>query len=414
MSADVSSPPEFESLAQACRPQLLRFVARMVGDGNAEDVVQVTLAKAALALATFRGEASPKSWLFRIATNAAHDWNRSHPGTTSAPLPEGDEEIPGELIGEADQERRLIREQMSDCVAGIFQRLPEHYQAALALGDCEDLSDRELADALGLTVGAAKIRLHRARKRLKQALEQNCQFYRDEDNVLCCDRKPGEIPDLSGQKNNPAEAYRFNEGIRHQGESREVGENQNQESPMATETLPTKQKHLIGIGAAIAAGCQPCTTSFVAAAREAGACDRGVRLALTTGQRGRAAANAEMATFADHTFPNPAVDEAFRAERAQLLSLMEIAAAMAGNAATLLAPRIAAARKLGATDAQIHLASQIGLTARRGAEQATEEALAQALGQAVPHGNTRANSSACGCGEKTSASPIAGCGCGTS
>ena len=408
----LTSQQEFATLARSCRPQLLRFVARLVGDGDAEDVVQMALTKAALALPGFRGEASPKSWLFRIATNAAHDWNRGHHGTASAPLPEGDEEIPGELIGEADQERRLIREQMSDCVAGILHRLPEHYQAALALGDCEDLTDRELADALGLTVGAAKIRLHRARKRLKQELEQNCQFYRDEENVLCCDRKPGDAP--GNKKNNSADAYRLDGGIRHQGESREAGATQKQESPMATETLPTKQKHLIGIGAAIAAGCQPCTRSFVAAAREAGACDRGVRLALTTGQLGRAAATAEMASFADNTFPKPEVDETFRAERAQLLSLMEIAAAMAGNAAPLLAPRIAAARTLGVNDEQIQLAARIGLTARRGAEKETENALALALGQAVPHATTCADKSDCGCGAPTTDATKGGCGCGAS
>lgn len=72
---------------------------------------------------------------------------------------------------------------------GVLQRLPEGHRTILALSDCDELSDRDVAAVLGLTVGAAKIRLHRARARLKVELERECTFYRDPENVLCCDRR---------------------------------------------------------------------------------------------------------------------------------------------------------------------------------------------------------------------------------
>jgi RNA polymerase sigma-70 factor (ECF subfamily) len=193
MTALVSKPLEIGVLAREMRPPLARFLARMVGEADAEDVTQATLANAARGLATFRGESSPRTWLFRIATNAARDWRRAHP---SPDLPQEatdeDEEV-ADAEENASQERSLVREQMRSCVGEHLRRLPEAYQMVLSLSDCEELSDREIAAILGVTVGAAKIRLHRARVRLKEELERGCSFYRDERGVFCCERKGSSI-----------------------------------------------------------------------------------------------------------------------------------------------------------------------------------------------------------------------------
>jgi RNA polymerase sigma-70 factor (ECF subfamily) len=54
----------------------------------------------------------------------------------------------------------------------------------------DELKDREIAEILGITLEAAKIRLHRARARLRQSLEKKCSFSRDTENTLVCDIKP--------------------------------------------------------------------------------------------------------------------------------------------------------------------------------------------------------------------------------
>jgi RNA polymerase sigma-70 factor, ECF subfamily len=396
----------FEPLVRESRQALVRYLGRLVGDADAEDVTQIALAKAAAAMDGFRGEASPRGWLFRIATNAAHDWNRRRHGTQADPLPAEDEETPDELVHDAAQERRLVREEMSQCVAGVLGRLPDNYQTVLALSDCEELSDRDVAAALDLTVGAAKIRLHRARVRLKEELERECSFYRDADNTLCCDRK--HIPDgkVAGEEESAQAAYPLDGELRHQVEGRMDGSSENlkQEQPMTTETLPTKQKHLIGVGAAVAAGCQPCTSSFVTAAHSAGACERGVRLSIEAGLASRTETAGSMAAFVDGTFAKPQIDAAFRAERRQLEALIGVAAAIAGNAASVLEERVRKARELKATDEQIRLAGQIGVTARRGAEKEADAALAKALGEDIaakpccPTDSSPAKSGASPCG----------------
>lgn len=194
------SQTEFDSILRNVRPQLLRYIERLVGSADADDVVQVVLSKAFSALPEFRGESSPRTWLFRIATHAAYDWRRARRPQQSSEEPDGDVEGT-ELEQTAGQERQLLREEMSRCVHEVLQRLPENYQTVLALSDCEELSDREVAEVLGVTVGSAKIRLHRARVQLKAELERTCSFYRDAENTLCCDRK-----EISSEGSNPTSA----------------------------------------------------------------------------------------------------------------------------------------------------------------------------------------------------------------
>jgi RNA polymerase sigma-70 factor (ECF subfamily) len=372
----------------------------------------MVLSKAASALDDFRGDASPRTWLFRIATNAAHDWNRARrrrASELSGLEGEDDESVAG--AEDASQERRLIREQMSQCIGDVLSRLPESYQTALALSDCEELSDREVAAILGVTVGTAKIRLHRARKKMKEELERACSFYHDAENTLCCDRKP----------NSADGAYRSDLASRQPIGSRNTDggfEALNEEHIMtAVETLPSKSRHLIGVGAAIAAGCQPCTVSYVKAVQSAGACERGVRFALESGLAGREDALAAINDFANDTFASPELDASFRGERALLGALVRFAATFASNAAPLLSAQVKAARELGATDDQLRIAVQIARTVKRGAESEAEAALSSALGDA-PAAET---SSPCDCADGASnakqpsavSTPVAGgCGCG--
>ena len=413
MSKELPFEIALEPLVRETRPTLVRYLGRLVGAADAEDVAQIALAKAAAAVDGFRGEASPRSWLFRIATNTARDWNRSRQGIKSDPLPADDEEMTEELFEEAAQERQMVREQMSRCVGEMLGRLPAGQQTVLALSDCEELSDREIAEVLGATLGAAKIRLHRARARLKEELERGCSFYRDAENVLCCDRKQTAVEGAS-ERESSGNAYPFDSEIRHQVKGRDdrgSRENLKPEQTMTIETLPTKQKHLIGVGAAIAAGCQPCTSSFVAAAHATGACDRGVRVAIEAGLKAREAAGSSIVAFSDEAFAKPEVDADFRAERRQLEALIGVAAALASNTAPLLDARVRAARDLGATDEQIRLAGHIGVTARRGAEKEADAALARALGDATHESRcepTNAGAGQCGAADSGQAAP---CGC---
>ena len=71
---------------------------------------------------------------------------------------------------------------MNDCIQGFVQKLPENYRTVLVLSEFEGLKDNEIAETLGISPGAVKIRLHRARDKLKEQLRANCDPYWVEEN----------------------------------------------------------------------------------------------------------------------------------------------------------------------------------------------------------------------------------------
>jgi RNA polymerase sigma-70 factor (ECF subfamily) len=93
-------------------------------------------------------------------------------------------------------DKLLIRKDMNDCIRSVVQSLPGDYSTVLVLGDFEGLTNSEIADVIGISLETEKIRLHRARTKLRKALETNCNFYRDERNEFSCERKatPLKIP----------------------------------------------------------------------------------------------------------------------------------------------------------------------------------------------------------------------------
>ena len=173
---------------------LARYLTR--DPAEAEDLVQEVFARAHRAMGTHRGESSISTWLHRIATNAAIDRLRAAPRreVSVAPAGSGDEEHEAVCVGTArdaqDSEGHVIRAEMRHCILEIVDRLPPAHREVILLGELRDLRDQEIADALGITLEAAKMRLHRARGELRRLLGASCDLYRDERNVLACDRKP--------------------------------------------------------------------------------------------------------------------------------------------------------------------------------------------------------------------------------
>lgn len=189
--------PEFRALYDEFAPGIRRYLSRLVGRADAEDLTQEVFARAHGALATRRGDSLVSTWLYRIATNAAIDRLRSAsrrevPATAKVEsvLEEEHEVVSDGAACEPLADSHVIRREMRDCILGLVDRLPPAHRAVILLGELRDSSDQEIADALGITLEAAKMRLHRARGELRRLLGASCDLYRDERNELACDRKP--------------------------------------------------------------------------------------------------------------------------------------------------------------------------------------------------------------------------------
>lgn len=175
-------------------PSIRRYLATLVGSADAEDLAQEAFARAHAAAASHRGEASLSTWIRRIATHVAIDHLRGPASrlVSLAPLglAEGAAESgASEQTAPPGQETGLLREEMRGCILDLVHRLPAQYAEVILLGELWGLKDRDVASALGLTLEAAKIRLHRARAALRDLMLGHCDLDRDPDAGLGCDRK---------------------------------------------------------------------------------------------------------------------------------------------------------------------------------------------------------------------------------
>lgn len=185
---------EFQWVHDQFRPRVLRYLTRMVGEADAEDLTQSVMLKVSRALPDFRGDSSLATWVLRIARNVALDSVRRKslklvsltPAESDDDWEEGLEQAsPVESV-----EAGAIRSQTSSCIRGFVERLPGNYRAPLVLSDFEGFTNEEIAALLGLTVGTVKIRLHRGREKLREALAAGCSFDHDAQGALGCDPKP--------------------------------------------------------------------------------------------------------------------------------------------------------------------------------------------------------------------------------
>ena len=152
----------FEEIVRRYRKPLDGFVAAFVG-GRSEDVTQDALSKALLALRGSENEIELRPWLYRIVRNTALNELRDRP-PSAAELDEV--ALAGGLSAAAEAERR---EEMAELMERL-RALPEPQRAAIVMRELEGLSHEEIATALGVSGGAARQTIYRARAALRDGL----------------------------------------------------------------------------------------------------------------------------------------------------------------------------------------------------------------------------------------------------
>jgi len=188
----------FSSVYDEFYNKILHYLKRLVGEFEAEEVAQIVFEKISRNLNSFKGDSKLSTWIYRVATNTALDRLKSQSFKYSfagplAPLPMNlpEAEKPGSNISRrlVPPDNKVIQNEMSECVREFVDRLPPDYRTIIALKDFEGLTNKEIAEVLEISLDSAKIRLHRARKQLKESLSAGYDFYVDERSVLACDRK---------------------------------------------------------------------------------------------------------------------------------------------------------------------------------------------------------------------------------
>jgi RNA polymerase sigma-70 factor (ECF subfamily) len=186
----------FEARLVPFRPQVQRHIRAMVrNSAEAEELTQDTYARAFERIGQLRDPQAALAWLYRIATTVTLDRLRQRRPLT---VPLADEEAGSVADGERPPSlpgSALDRSEMSACVEGYLAALPDDYRIAILLHDAHGLSNPEIAELVGCSLATAKIRVHRARARLRETLSAACSFEIDECGVLVCDPQPDSASD---------------------------------------------------------------------------------------------------------------------------------------------------------------------------------------------------------------------------
>jgi RNA polymerase sigma-70 factor (ECF subfamily) len=181
-----------ETLIARYGDRVYRLAMRITGNrADAEEVVQDAILRVVRKIDTFRGESAFGSWVYRIVSNAAYGRHRPPRAWIEIPL---DEALPAfdEYGRHASPFRDwsssvhdpAVQQQLRDVLTSALDELPPQYRAAIVLRDVEGLSTAEVADALGISVPAAKARAHRARLWLRNRLSTFMEIERPSETEV--------------------------------------------------------------------------------------------------------------------------------------------------------------------------------------------------------------------------------------
>jgi RNA polymerase sigma-70 factor, ECF subfamily len=165
----------FEALVRASYPDMFALALRLTGDeDDALDVVQDAFLRAYRSIRRFRGDAAFSTWMYRITANCSvtllerRGRNRHQSLDAMAPPTA---EAQADFRTEHNPEARSAQRAEHDRLVSALASLPEKLRAVVVLRDIYDLPHDAIASELGISVTAAKVRLHRARRQLRERLD---------------------------------------------------------------------------------------------------------------------------------------------------------------------------------------------------------------------------------------------------
>ncbi len=170
--------------------RLYRYTLSLLHDpAEADDATQETFVRATRSLEALRDKQALTTWLYRIATHACLDRLRQQARDKTLEVADDADDFEQAEDEAPSLEQIIERSDMSACVQRYLEGLSDSYRAVILLHDLDGLTGPQIAEVLDVSLATVKIRLHRARVRLRAQLEAGCAFSHDERDVLVCEPK---------------------------------------------------------------------------------------------------------------------------------------------------------------------------------------------------------------------------------
>jgi RNA polymerase sigma-70 factor (ECF subfamily) len=167
----------FHDLIRPCERSIYFMLFSLLRNAaDAEDAAQETVIKVYLNLKNYRGDSQFRTWVLSIARNEGLGRLRKLATRREDSLDAGTDEQTGDYTPAILTSWREIptealeRKELGNLLRKAVEGLPEIYRNVVLLRDIEEMDVRETATALGITEGAVKVRLHRARAMLQRTL----------------------------------------------------------------------------------------------------------------------------------------------------------------------------------------------------------------------------------------------------
>jgi len=161
--------PAFDELVRRTYVDTYTLALRLTAhEEDARDVVQEAYLRAWKGLDRFRGDAQFSTWMYRITANAAYTSVKRRKRNRSESLDTVDDVI--ELHPDAQPEEAAETQVLLARLSGALEQLPPKLRVLVVLKDVYGLSHEEIGEELGISVAAAKVRLHRGSKKLRDLL----------------------------------------------------------------------------------------------------------------------------------------------------------------------------------------------------------------------------------------------------
>jgi len=161
----------FEQLFQEYQSPILNYLLRLVDDPDqAEELCQDVFVRAYRALPRLPQDANHRAWLYRIASNAATDRYRRSRLLRWLPLRDDEADSTTARRGDDSESRTVERHTVQKALKAV----PLGYRQALVLFSVQGYSIEEISGMMGISAGAVKTRLFRAREKFRAAYEREC------------------------------------------------------------------------------------------------------------------------------------------------------------------------------------------------------------------------------------------------
>ena len=166
----------FEELIRLEENKIFSFALSIAGGDRsvAEDIYQEALIKAFRSIHNFSFKSSFSTWLWKIIRNAYYDYLKVEKKSSGIRI----DDIAGyEPSLEDRKEMGLIKDDRANLLRKLISCLPVSYSEVITLVDIQELEHDEVAEMLDIDKNLLKVRLHRARNKLKELIEENMEFF---------------------------------------------------------------------------------------------------------------------------------------------------------------------------------------------------------------------------------------------